>query len=122
MADGMSVVAAEDAAGAPLPTPSSEAAEARIANPMTATATPAANPAPTRPFTAPSRAGGRPSNPPRGMVRLASRQDVVLRLRTGGRRALSARCLLRFLRGGVADPHCRGITLRGHDVPNTSVC
>ena len=34
MAGGICAVAAEDAAGAPPPTPSSEAAEARIAVPM----------------------------------------------------------------------------------------
>ena len=77
MAGGILVVAAEDAAGAPLPTPSSEAADARIAIPMTATAKPAASPAPTRPFTGPCRARRGPSIPPRGMVGLAPCQNVV---------------------------------------------
>ncbi len=50
MAGGIVEVAAEDAAGALPPTPSSEAADARIAVPTTAAANPAASPAARRPL------------------------------------------------------------------------
>ena len=125
MAEGMLVVASEDAAGAPPPTPSSDAAEARIAIPMTATADSCRQPGSDEAFhrAIPRRRGTVDSTSGNGRARVPSGRCAPA---SGNRRGPEP-----FRPGGFARRPAswrlngrprsaeRGVTLRGHAARRT---